>query len=398
MISSTIIGDSVLINLVIDGLLKPDYLVPLLVASRAATQSAMDAGCSLSNVLFIPFRAQLLVKTICLVLLFSAGMPQLYMFLLLYCTTAWPMDRLNLLARFAPPPLTNDLSLRFVLSIIMPLCLVLHCVFGFGFFYFRERARGQTLADGLGGITPLLCYSIFSVLLVLFVALSVHLERRRAIKQGVLTPYQLLCALSVVHDGFHLAGIAATEKVGGMVLALPDVETARKFYLQPAAHIGADGIAVAPPPSAWLSRKGVGTDDKPSWKAAHKKLSTVTNLGAMPEEGAEGQQSQSKLLPTPPKEPLPAHEAAPPAPPVAPAAISQSALPPAVLPELPAPTGGASPPGAAPPSAPPDASLPASPAPVTSSRNNSLTSSPRLEAAASPRLEGSRVDSPSLAA
>ena len=62
VITNGIIGDALFINLVIDGIFKPDYLVPVLLAKRAPTQAAMDRGCSQDNVLFVPFRAQLLVS------------------------------------------------------------------------------------------------------------------------------------------------------------------------------------------------------------------------------------------------------------------------------------------------------------------------------------------------
>ena len=59
------LGDTTLINLVIDGFFKPDYLIPLLQARFLPTQELMDDACRVTNVLYLPFRAQLLVKTMC---------------------------------------------------------------------------------------------------------------------------------------------------------------------------------------------------------------------------------------------------------------------------------------------------------------------------------------------
>ena len=256
VITNTIIGDSALINLVIDGLLKPDYLIPLLMARRAPTQKAMDDACSMSNVLFIPFRAQLLVKTLCLVLLFSAGMPILLPLLLLFCLTAWPMDRLHLLARFAPPPLTNALTLRFVLNVWLPPFLVLHAVFGSLMFLAADAANGYTYAETFAR-GPLACYVCFTVALTAFVVAQAHAAKRRARRHGVLTPYQLCCAPCVVDDGFHLASTAATERIGGLGVALPDLEAARALYRQPNWTVrGADDASAAdlPPKSLWRTR------------------------------------------------------------------------------------------------------------------------------------------------
>jgi hypothetical protein len=53
VITNSIIGDSTVINLVIDGLVKPDYLVPLLTARYLPTQAAMR-----SSWFRVPFTAQ----------------------------------------------------------------------------------------------------------------------------------------------------------------------------------------------------------------------------------------------------------------------------------------------------------------------------------------------------
>lgn len=67
VLANTILGDAAVINLVIDGILKPDYLLPLhLFARFAPTQELMDDACRMTNVLYLPFRAQLLVKALCL--------------------------------------------------------------------------------------------------------------------------------------------------------------------------------------------------------------------------------------------------------------------------------------------------------------------------------------------
>ena len=123
--------------------------------------------------MLIPFRAQLLVKTLCLVLLFSAGMPILLPLLLIFCATAWPMDRLHLLARFAPPPLTNALTLRFVLSVWLPPFLVLHAVFGSLMFLAADAANGDSYAETFAR-GPLACYVAFTVALTAFVIGQAH--------------------------------------------------------------------------------------------------------------------------------------------------------------------------------------------------------------------------------
>lgn len=294
---NTILGDSLLINLVIDGFLKPDYLVPLLLARSAPTQQAMDEQCSMSNVLLIPFRVQLLAKTLCLVIIFSAGMPILMPLLLLFCLTAWPMDRLNLLARFAPPPLTNDLALRFVLSSLLPPILFLHSVMGSLFFLMAERVSGYTYAE-IFARGPVACYFAFTACLTIFLLSQSYAARRRAIKNGVLTPYQLCCAPCVVDDGFHLASMAATEKVGGMGIALPDIESARRLYRPPTCSIASDSSLAEPPPkSAWLSRSA---HQERRAKLSWRKLNAAVALAGTRETGARDEPQKGTAAPPSP--------------------------------------------------------------------------------------------------
>ena len=117
-----------------------------------------------------------------------------------------------------------------------------------------DHARGLTLAEAISR-PPNTAYMIFTICVVVGVMLQCLHMRRVANRHGVLTPYQLCCAPCVVDDGFHLAGIAATEKVAGMVLALPDLEAARSLYQQPQARVGAGGIAQPPERSSWLARR-----------------------------------------------------------------------------------------------------------------------------------------------
>ena len=295
-ITNTIIGDATLINLVIDGLLKPDYLVPLLLARRAPTQAAMDDACAMTNVLFVPFRAQLLVKTLSLVMLFSAGMPILFPLFLIFCLTAWPMDRLHLLGRYGPPPLTNNLSLRFVLAVLLPPFLCCHVIFALFFFVAADFSHGYTVGESLLR-GPILFYLVFSILLIGFVVFTFRAMKKLALKNGVLTPYQLMTSICKVDEGFSLAAMAATERVAGMVVALPDKTVASGLYKQPAAHIGSGGIAIAPPKSAWLSRKG----QEGKGGVARAKLAAAVRMVGMLEDVKEEASIREASGNSPPK-------------------------------------------------------------------------------------------------
>ena len=62
VIVNSIVGDILAINLVIDGMLKPDYLIPLAAAAYAPTQAIMNDMVRFTNALFMPFRVQLIGK------------------------------------------------------------------------------------------------------------------------------------------------------------------------------------------------------------------------------------------------------------------------------------------------------------------------------------------------
>ena len=284
VVTNTIIGDSWIINLIIDGFLKPDYLVPLLAARGAPTQKAMDVAVSMTNVLFIPFRGQGLAKTLCLVMLFSSAMPILLPLLFVYCVTAIPVDHLHLFVRFAPPPLTNDLTFRWIISNLLPLFLILHCIFGCLFYIAAEVSAGRTVAQALVR-GPLLLYLVFTVAVTGGVAYQMRRARAAALRNTVLTPWQLCCAPCVVDDGFHLAGMAATEKVAGMVLALPDADAAKGLYCQPTTSIG-DG-------------QGQGSQkQQAAWRSHHwTQVKSIRALGALGSFKDLGQQPSAPPAP-----------------------------------------------------------------------------------------------------
>ena len=89
VIFNTIIADCTVINIIIDGIFKPDYLVPILCAIRAPTQRHMNEMVRMTNVLFLPFRVQILIKTLSLCLLFSACMPFMMPLLIIFTVRAF---------------------------------------------------------------------------------------------------------------------------------------------------------------------------------------------------------------------------------------------------------------------------------------------------------------------
>ena len=55
----------------------------------------------MTNVLYVPFRAQLLVKTLCLTVLFSAAMPILYVCTRCLRDTPTPPQHHSMISRYA---------------------------------------------------------------------------------------------------------------------------------------------------------------------------------------------------------------------------------------------------------------------------------------------------------
>ena len=155
----------------------------------------------------------------CLTILFCAGMPILLPILIVFCVTSVVMDRMNLLTRYEPPPLTNALTLRFVISVFLPPFLMLHCVLGsimFGLAAGEEMRHAAPHAESVNVLLhpPLQLYLAFSVVFVAFEAfhfcvvarrsnlrLSVRLRKHEEDGRGVaaLTRRDMWCERDVLH-------------------------------------------------------------------------------------------------------------------------------------------------------------------------------------------------------
>ena len=196
----------------------------------------------------------------CLTILFCAGMPILLPILIVFCVTSVVMDRMNLLTRYEPPPLTNALTLRFVISVFLPPFLMLHCVLGsimFGLAAGEEMRHAAPHAESVNVLLhpPLQLYLAFSVVFVAFEAFHFCVVARRSnLRQGVLTPMQLCCAPCKNDEGFTLAGMAAIEKLSGLAVTLPDPETARTLYQPPHPDnsVSTSNLRLSTPPPEWL--------------------------------------------------------------------------------------------------------------------------------------------------
>ena len=107
LIINVVIGDSVIINLGIDGG-RPDRLIKrFLLAPHAKTQTKMNALYMTSPDIWLAFRLQLFAKVFLLTLMFSSAMPILLLLIAFYCWSAQWVDRYLLFRVLMKPPRTD---------------------------------------------------------------------------------------------------------------------------------------------------------------------------------------------------------------------------------------------------------------------------------------------------
>ena len=125
LVINVLIGDSIIINLGIDGC-RPDNLIRRYVfAPRAKTQAKMNRLYVTSADIWLAFRLQLFAKVFLLTLMFSSAMPFLLLLVAFYCWSAQFVDRYLLFRVLKQPPRTQVARLMYVMICwLLPLAVV----------------------------------------------------------------------------------------------------------------------------------------------------------------------------------------------------------------------------------------------------------------------------------
>ena len=126
LILNALIGDLIIINFVMDCFRPPEFIQKYVIAKRARTQARMNELRSVPADITLAFRVQMMNKFVTLGLMFSFGIPILYVILGVYgWLSAW-IDRFNFLRQLRPPPETHDRQMAWVVNKIFPFAILLH--------------------------------------------------------------------------------------------------------------------------------------------------------------------------------------------------------------------------------------------------------------------------------
>ena len=143
---SAVIGDLIVINGLID-FVRPDKLIiRYLVAPRKHTQAEMNASYELdTQEVYLPFRYQLVLKTVCVTLTFCSAMPILLPLAFCFMYVSYRIDRYNLLRVFKAPPRTTDRTVAYSVVNILPIAVFGHVFFAIFFYSKQANARVPVL-------------------------------------------------------------------------------------------------------------------------------------------------------------------------------------------------------------------------------------------------------------
>ena len=270
-IACMLLGDVLLINCVVEGLNVNAQIQRAWAFLTSPTQPILDARCKVSNPSYMAFRYQHILKSWFVALTFGSALPILFLLHALMMISSIVVDRVNLLTRLQPVPAADAVTARFAATIVLPVCIVVHIILGFGAYAVAvARDRGwsaagyasRDIAHGAFNVTSALSgggtpgpsmtppsapaaedmsagvlfghfLSVRPMVYLAFCALAVFLllrehfhQQAKSRKLRLLTPLELLrYAWHVDYDGFRLATNGAPEmgeSEGKEVVRMPD--------------------------------------------------------------------------------------------------------------------------------------------------------------------------------
>jgi len=182
-----------------------------LIAPFQKTQAGIDHWCRMSDPAHLPFSTSDGMRVIAAVTLWCGIFPAGAMWMCIYYPIAIFVVRTNLLGRFEPGPPTKPLQYRFVFVIYLPLHLLLHLALCYGVYADVKVPDPEDLNSGLWpGYTqsvgfstaPKAVHSLFCMLMAgLILGVLPYFQRQRALREGVLTPWQVVRLF--FYDGLH---------------------------------------------------------------------------------------------------------------------------------------------------------------------------------------------------
>jgi len=211
-------GVNAIVNAFIGDAVINSWLVPLIgryvkrrfTAKKEPTQHLMDEALRSHDPQYLPWRIVHLVKAWFFAVCLWPLVPLVAAPTAAYFLLSILIDRQNLMRNLEPPPPSNGLCMRFVLSALMPAAVPVHFVVAiFGYIGLLRYPRGQperSIGDALTD-PRLLTYLAFGALIVAGMLRDMFVTQRRLAKQrGLLTPWQVIRASIQTDHGFAISG------------------------------------------------------------------------------------------------------------------------------------------------------------------------------------------------
>lgn len=213
-------------------------------AKKQPTQYLMDEAVRFKAPDYVPWRIVHLTKAWYFAVILMPVVPFAIMPLVVYHLLAFIVDRYNLLCALEPVPPSSGLCMRFVVTHALPLVVPLHFIVGFlGYWnalYCGNRAPNGVAFEGCvrqhghqadsadSGYMELYIYGTVGVVLnaYLFVEIFV-LQRRQALKLGLMTPWEVFKAGFQNDRGFGYASGAEPYRFVDVNLADVDLTPER---------------------------------------------------------------------------------------------------------------------------------------------------------------------------
>ena len=237
-------------------------------ARRLPTQQQMDEAVRMRDPRYLPWRIVHLVKVYAFALILMPVMPFALLPLAVYHLLAVPVDRLNLLGFLETVPPSSGILMRYVCTVMLPLCAPLHFAVGIiGFVDQQLRTEASLLRGGAGGGTfmsylnmpssgalwgdrqkiasalssgPIMLYMLLGGLCLCWIVVEIFvLQRLVALRSGVITPWQVVragLATDARLDGGILAYADMSATVSGSEPASSEKEGATRLHATPITH------------------------------------------------------------------------------------------------------------------------------------------------------------------
>lgn len=137
VLTNVLFGDMTVILGIIEFIRPDKWIIRYLIAPRAHTQAQMNEIYKLDSDFYLPFRYQLVLKSVCVAFIFCSAIPLLLPMASLFCAISYKIDRYNLLRVFKPPPRTTERAVVTGVLYILPLGVFGHVLLAM-FFYSKQ--------------------------------------------------------------------------------------------------------------------------------------------------------------------------------------------------------------------------------------------------------------------